>query len=48
MKLNTLEKVYLCMEYETPELILPEDLRSAALAPIQRMLELSARAGLGG
>jgi len=27
MKLNTLEKLYLCLEYELPELTMPEDLR---------------------
>jgi quinolinate synthase len=46
MKLNTLEKLYLCMEYETPELLMDEDLRRAALKPIQRMLEISAKYGL--
>lgn len=46
MKLNTLEKLYLCMEYELPEIVMDEDLRLAALKPIQRMLEISARAGL--
>ena len=46
MKLNTLEKLYLCMEHEQPELIMDETLRQAALAPIQRMLEISAKAGL--
>ena len=48
MKLNSLEKVYLCMEYETPELVMPENLRIAALKPIQRMLDISKRAGLLG
>lgn len=48
MKLNTLEKLYLCMEYETPEITMPEDLRVASLKPIQRMLEISKAAGLGG
>ena len=48
MKLNTLEKLYLCMEYETPEIIMPEDLRVASLKPIQRMLEISKAAGLIG
>ncbi len=38
MKLNTLEKVYLCMEYEKPEITMNEELRLAALKPIQRML----------
>lgn len=48
MKLNTLEKLYLCMEYELPEIIMEENLRLAALKPIQRMLEISRAAGLGG
>ena len=46
MKLNTLEKLYLCMEYETPEIIMEEELRKAAQKPIDRMLEISARYGL--
>lgn len=41
MKMNTLQKLYLCMEYEQPEIILPEDIRIKALRPIQRMLSLS-------
>ena len=46
MKLNTLEKVYLCMKYETPEINMPEDIRLAAKKPIDRMLEISAKYGL--
>lgn len=46
MKRNTLEKVYICMEYEQPELLMDEELRLAAKKPIERMLEISARAGL--
>jgi quinolinate synthase len=46
MKLNTLEKLYLAMKYEEPELIMDEDLRKAARKPIERMLEISARYGL--
>jgi len=46
MKLNTLEKLYLCMQYEQPELIMDEDIRKAARKPIDRMLEISAKAGL--
>jgi len=46
MKLNSLEKLYLCMEYETPEITMDEDLRLAAKKPIDRMLEISAKAGL--
>ena len=46
MKRNTLEKIYLCMKYELPDIIMDEDLRKAALKPIQRMMEISAAAGL--
>lgn len=46
MKLNTLEKIYLCLKYETPEITMPEDIRQKALLPIQKMLEISAKAGL--
>jgi len=46
MKLNTLEKLYLCMEYETPDITMDEELRLAAKKPIERMLEISAKAGL--
>jgi len=46
MKRNTLEKLYLCMEYEIPEITMQEDLRLRAKKPIDRMLEISARAGL--
>ena len=41
MKLNSLQKLYLCMKYEQPEVILPEHIRERALLPIKRMLELS-------
>jgi quinolinate synthase len=46
MKLNTLEKLYLCMKYELPEITMEEELRIAAKKPIDRMLEISARYGL--
>lgn len=46
MKRNTLEKIYLCMKYELPDIIMDEDLRKAALKPIQRMMDISAAAGL--
>jgi len=46
MKLNTLEKLYLCMEYETPEIIMPQDLLIAAKKPIERMLAISKQYGL--
>ena len=46
MKLNTLEKLYLCMEYELPEIKMDENLRELAKKPIERMLEISKKAGL--
>ncbi len=46
MKRNTLEKIYLCMEYEMPAIYMEEELRIAAKKPIDRMLEISAKAGL--
>lgn len=42
MRLNTLEKLYLCLRDLAPEVTVPEDVRLRALAPIERMLELSA------
>jgi quinolinate synthase len=41
MKMNTLEKLYLCIKYEKPEIILPDNVMKKALLPIQRMLEIS-------
>jgi quinolinate synthase len=41
MKLNTLQKVYLCMKYEKPEIILPPEVIEKARLPILRMLEIS-------
>lgn len=41
MKLNTMEKLYLCMKDQKPEIILDEQIRLKALKPIQRMLEMS-------
>lgn len=46
MKRNTLEKIYLCMEYELPEILMDVELRLAAKKPIDRMMEISKRAGL--
>ena len=46
MKLNTLEKLWLCMEYELPEIILPEWVIKEGVASIDRMLEISKKAGL--
>jgi len=46
MKLNTLEKLYLCLKYEQPEILMDEELRLAAKKPIDKMLELSRSFGL--
>ena len=48
MKLNTLEKLYLCMKYEQPEITMDEDIRLASKIPIDRMLQLSTQLGLIG
>lgn len=42
MRLNTLERVYLCMKRREPAITLEEDLRQRALRPLERMLEMSA------
>jgi quinolinate synthase len=41
MKLNTLEKVWMALKYEQPEIQMDESLRVKAIAPILKMLELS-------
>jgi quinolinate synthase len=41
MRLNTLEKLYLCLKHEVPALHMDEVLRVRALQPIERMLEMS-------
>lgn len=41
MKLNTMEKLYLCMKDGKPEITLDEEIRIKALKPIQKMLEMS-------
>ena len=41
MKRNTMEKLYLCLKYEQPEVQIEEELRQQALIPIERMLEMS-------
>lgn len=46
MKLNTLEKIYNCMKYELPEIILPDVLIQKAKHPISEMLRLSKELGL--
>jgi quinolinate synthase len=41
MKLNTVEKLYLCMKNKYPEIVMDEKIRQQALRPIERMLEMS-------
>src|SRR6201996_8366181 len=46
MKRNTLEKLYLCMKNELPEVTVPKEIIARAVKPIERMLEISAKLGL--
>lgn len=46
MKRNTLEKLYLCMKYEQPEILMDERVRLAAKKSMDRMLELSKQLGI--
>ncbi|MCB2205318.1 quinolinate synthase NadA [bacterium] len=41
MKVNTLEKLHRCMKQRSPEIHIDEELRTRALRPIERMLELA-------
>lgn len=43
MKMNTMQKLYLCMKYELPEIHVSEEIQKKALIPIQRMLDISAK-----
>lgn len=46
MKRNTMEKLYLCMKHEQPEITLPQWVIDEGVGSIDRMLEISAKAGL--
>lgn len=46
MKRNTLEKLYTCMKYELPEIILSDWVIEKGKISIERMLDISAKAGL--
>ncbi|HCC85566.1 MAG: Quinolinate synthase A [Proteiniphilum acetatigenes] len=46
MKMNTLEKLYLCLKNEQPEIFVEEQVRVKAVKSIERMLEISERYGL--
>lgn len=46
MKLISLEKVYNTLKYEAPEIFVTDEMRNKALAPVKRMLDISAKLGL--
>ena len=46
MKLNTMEKLYLALKNEQPEITLPQDIIELAKKPILRMLDISRELGL--
>ena len=46
MRLNTLEKLYNCLKFEQPEILIGEELRKKAVEPILKMLEISEKLGL--
>lgn len=46
MRMNTLEKVYLCLRDETPEITVDAGIAKKALRPIERMLDISAQNNL--
>ncbi len=41
MKMSTMEKIHQALLNETPEIIIPEEIRIKAVKPLQRMLEIS-------
>ena len=46
MKRNTLEKLYISMKYESPEITLEQWVIDEGVKSINKMLEISAKAGL--
>lgn len=46
MRLNTMQKLYDCLNNETPEIIVDEEVAKKAIKPIKRMLDISAQLGL--
>lgn len=46
MRLNTLEKIYNCLKYEQPEIVIDKELCEKAVRPIDKMLEISRNLGL--
>jgi quinolinate synthase len=46
MKLNTMQKLYLCLKNERPEIVMSPEIMEKARIPIERMLEISKKANL--
>ena len=46
MKLNTMEKLYLCLKNETPEITLSDEVMEKAKIPIERMMDISLKHNL--
>ena len=46
MRLNTMKKLYNCLKYEYPEIVIKKEIREKAVKPINKMLELSNKLGL--
>lgn len=46
MKLNTMQKLYLCLKNERPEIVMDPEIIEKARVPIERMLEISKKANL--
>lgn len=46
MKLITMDKLYNCLKYEMPEIVVDIEIRKRAIKSIKRMLEISAMLGL--
>ncbi|MDR3141804.1 MAG: quinolinate synthase NadA [Tannerellaceae bacterium] len=46
MRLNTMEKLYNCLKYETPEISVDKEIQEKAVKPVLRMLEISRQLGL--
>lgn len=46
MKLNTLEKLYLCLRDEQPQIVMSEEMMCKARKPIERMLKISKDLGI--
>ena len=46
MRLNTMEKLYNCLKFETPQIFVDEEVQKKAIKPIKKMLEISEKLGL--